>query len=198
MARFVALAALALTIAAASTRPAHAEPPPRKRVSVIVAVVERDVITSVELERKMKPYHLKLDQAVGKADTPQRRKALATVYSDLLQRMIEARLIAGYAAVEHLTVSREDVDRALEVVATSQRVDVPKVLAMAKDMGLSEADYRGELAEQLLEGRAVSRAMRDKSKLKGLSDAERTKRLREVRDALVARLRSQVHIEVRL
>jgi peptidyl-prolyl cis-trans isomerase SurA len=143
--------ALALVAVAAAT-PARAEPVKRTVIDRVVAVVDQDVITLVELRQRAQPFLLRL----ASLDGAQRAAAESQMYKELVDAMVEERIVAAEARARSLSVTPAEVDAAVEAVAKQNGLSRDAVLQAAADQGMSEARYREELARQLLRHKVAS------------------------------------------
>lgn len=155
------VAAAVVTGVAAAVEPelAHAAV-----VEKIVAVVGDDAILLSELRGRAAPLIRVL--ATQAPAGPQRTAAESQVYKDVLGRMIEELLQAQAAERQKVTVTPEEVDRALENVAAQQRLTVEQLLVAAEQRsGLSEIEYRAEIRRQVLEGKLLSARVRGRIRI---------------------------------
>lgn len=177
----------------------RAEPPKEKPVVVerVVAVVGHEAIFSTELAARMKPITKQLEGRVPEG--PQRAAATEQATRALLDQLIDERLIAAAADMAKISVSREEVDRALEAVASSQKLTLAELLRAASDQGLSEAEYRAELRRQLLEGKLLARAVNQRAKGgTPLTGSAFNAAMAKERERILNGLRERTFIEKRL
>lgn len=139
-------AAAPTTTTAAPTAPAY-----RSYDRVIAIVGDRAILQS-ELLTRARPFHAKL------ADVPEKDRATLTkqVYRELADRMVDEILERDFAERNHVTVTAGEVDQALATIAQQNGADVKTVMAEAKKVGLSEDEYRAEIARQVLEGKLIA------------------------------------------
>jgi peptidyl-prolyl cis-trans isomerase SurA len=183
-----------------SARAVAADPPPRHAgvLDRIVAVVDRDILLLSELHARSRPFLKQIAQA-HPAPGAQRAAAQSQLMSELLGRMIEEVLVAAEADRKHITVAPDEIDRALQAIAAGQNITVPELLNAARDLGMTEKEYRDELRRQLLEGKLLQ--IRVSERVKGLSElAEpaRAQRIEQERRQWIEELRKDSFIEVRL
>jgi peptidyl-prolyl cis-trans isomerase SurA len=142
-------------------------PPPSADAAVvekIVAVVGDDAILLSELRSRAAPL---IRVLASKAPTgPQRTAAESQVYRDVLNRMVEEQLEVQAAERQKVTVTPDEVDKAVENVAAQQHLTVDQLLTFAEQRsGLSEIDYRAEIRRQVLEGKLLSQRVRGRIRL---------------------------------
>src|SRR5690606_6624537 len=108
--------ALALGLAALAPGTARAAPRPLDRV---VAVVDRSPILLSEVRARAKPILARMAADRGK---PLGDGDVAAVHRELVDVMVDERLIAREAEERHLTVGPDEVDRALDSIAANAKV----------------------------------------------------------------------------
>jgi hypothetical protein len=77
------------------------------------------------------------------------------LHHEILEQRIERELFRIRAAREHVEVTAEEVDRALESVAQANQMDVVGLLAEARSAGYDAHSYRVEITDQLVEQRLI-------------------------------------------
>lgn len=155
-------AALLLSVAGAASSPpreAHAAV-----VEKIVAVVGDDAILLSELRARAAPLVRVL--ATKAPPGPQRTAAETQIYRDVLGHMIEETLESQAAERQKVTITPDEVDKAVENVAAQQRMTVDQLLTLAEQRsGLTELDYRAEIRRQVLEGKLLSQRVRGRIRI---------------------------------
>jgi parvulin-like peptidyl-prolyl isomerase len=177
--------------------PASAEVKPlvqREVVNRIVAVVDQDVITLVELKRRAEPFQSRL--AGVPAD--KRAAAEAQLNRDLINEAIDERLIARDARVLFVSITTAEVDTTLDAIAKAKSVTREKLLALAVEQGFSEAQYREQLVRQLLIARLIRIRMAEQLKNLDKDLDKASKQIEKVEKQYLSGLRANVFIEVRL
>jgi peptidyl-prolyl cis-trans isomerase SurA len=95
-------------------------------------------------------------------DQAQQAAHESEMYKQLLDRIVNDRLEETAADRAHLSVSPEELDNAINNVATTNKLKPSDLFAEAKRQGLSEQDYRDELRRQLLEGKLMQLRVRNR------------------------------------
>ncbi len=118
----------------------------------IVAVVNNEIITWVELEKKM-------GQILPPGTPPQGPE----FQKQVLFQMIDEKLMADQIRKLNLQVSKEDVDKAIDRIRNDQGLSDPQAFAaaLAKE-GMKEDDLRARLKDQILRFRLISREIGSK------------------------------------
>ena len=174
---------------------------PPKMVGLIdrvIAVVNFDCILLSDLRTRARFFIAQLDTS-GPKTGPARTAAEAQIYREVLDKMVDERLIAFEANRSMISVSSTEIDAAMQTVAKQQGFTVPKLLEAAKTLGFSEQEYREELRRQLVEGKVMQ--LRVVPRIKDyalLSEAAKAKRLDEERRRYLQELREAAFVEVRL
>ncbi len=118
-------------------------------VERIVAVVGERAILLSDLRQRATPFLIKVySQPLPDA---QRNAAISQVYRATLDRMVNEELEQKAAAQAHVTVTSDEVDQALRVIASQNGIAPEKLIEEAKLQGMTEAQYRAELRRQVLQ-----------------------------------------------
>jgi len=176
-----------------SATAARADGPAVATIDRVVAVVDDGAILRSEVIARARP----LVRGAGKAD-------VAALYKNVLEVMIEERLIARRAKELHVTVTDSEIAMAMERVAQAAGVSRKELDAEVKRQGMTLAEYQAELGRQLLEAKWAMIEVRPKVTTKPKTDKptpeeerafgiEMAKRRAEV----VAALRADAYVEVR-
>ncbi len=120
-------------------------------VERVVAVVgERPILLS-DLRQRAKPFEQNLQGSAS-----ERAAGLSQLYGEMLDRMVDEQLLSDAAAQAQINVSREEIDAAIERVATGNNVSREELMAEIERSGLTRAQYRSELRRQLLDAKVVN------------------------------------------
>ena len=130
---------------------ALAEAPKRTVVNRVLAVVGDDPITQIEVTGRLVPHFRKL------AAYPEKERAAAEsqLRREMLQQIIEERLIEERASELRILVGMSEIDSALRHIAEQQKRQIPEVLSAVREQGMSEEAYRAELGRQLLRAKLM-------------------------------------------
>jgi peptidyl-prolyl cis-trans isomerase SurA len=125
-------------------------------VDRIVAVVNREVITSSEL-----------DEAVGSAERNLRRRGTPPPAREVLERQMLERLILDKAQLQMardtgIRVDELQLDRAVQRIAEQNRMTLAEFRAALEKDGVPFAGYREDLREQIILSRLREREVNDK------------------------------------
>ncbi len=133
------LAAAAFASAALSAQAQTAEP-----IDKIAAVVGEDVILQSELDRAVRNV---LAQYANRQDQLPPRDVLE---KQVLERLILVRLQVGYAEDRGVRVSDEEVDQAVNGVASQNGISVDQLRQQLASEGIGFNDFRATLRDEML------------------------------------------------
>jgi peptidyl-prolyl cis-trans isomerase SurA len=155
---------LVLAAAAAAHTVARAqdddEEPERSDVEVIervVADVGDEAIFLSELRRRAVPF---LGQIAQAPTMVEREAALEALYTQLLDHLVDEILIEHAATEMQVTVSRADVDRAIENVRRQSELDEDEFWNAVRRQGFTESQYREDVRRQLLKLKVLNQRAR--------------------------------------
>ncbi len=129
-------------------------------VDRIVAIVNDDVISLYDLNQEMKPFVEKI-KSLGYPEDKQ-KQVLYKLRSDILNRMIDQKLADQEARRMKISVSDEEVHNAIERIKQAgggTDEDLRNALAA---QGLTMAEYREKIRDQILKSRLVNREIKSK------------------------------------
>jgi peptidyl-prolyl cis-trans isomerase SurA len=133
-------------------------------VERVVAVIgERPILWS-DLLHKAKPERLQIRMQTNDANVVSVQEQ--EMYKELLQRMIDDKLEEQQADKAHITVTPEEIDRAIANIAAQAQaqqgrpVTAHEVLEEFHRRGLSDQDIRDQIREQILEGKLMELRVR--------------------------------------
>jgi len=129
-------------------------------VDRIVAVVNDDVITLIELNSSLKPY----TEKIGTLGYPSEKEQelLFKVRKDMLDRLINQKIEDQEIKRLKVKISEEQIDRTIErIKETNYLTDEQLRAALAKD-GLTIEEYRKKIKSQILRTRLVNLKVKSK------------------------------------
>lgn len=147
------LAALLSLLLLPSTR-ALAEP-----VDRIVAIVNDEVITKTELEQEGRRTFAAITKNAPPAELANR---LSEARKKLLKSMIDDRLLSQKAKELKFDTSSAEVEETITTMATENKLTREKLLQELASEGLTEADYRTRLGEQISRSKLINSQIRSK------------------------------------
>jgi hypothetical protein len=130
--------------------PAVAEP---TVVNGVVAWVDGKPITLRTLRKRAAPHIVQIQRSlVAKWAQPD---AIRTVYSDLLEHLIDETLVEESAHRAGIQISDKEIDDAMDRVAKSLMISREGLLTEALAAGMTSSEVRAEYRRQLLEWRVL-------------------------------------------
>ena len=124
-----------------------------------VAVVNDDVITLSEVNEAGKPIFQRIAE---QAPPEQLAEALKQARQTVIDKLIEKKLLVQQAKRMHISVSDEDVDRALEQIMKRNGTTMEQFRAELARMGMDEQQYRENLRDQILGSKLINYEVRSK------------------------------------
>lgn len=109
----------------------------------IVAVVNDDVVTKSELNRALGIIRMQIAQ--GQMSAP----SDSVLQKQVLEQLINKKLQMQIAKQVGISISDADVDRVIQNVAVKNNLSVATLYQRINHDGMSTADYRNELREQM-------------------------------------------------
>jgi peptidyl-prolyl cis-trans isomerase SurA len=166
----VGLAALLATPPAAAQATAR----PARAADYIVAVVNNELVTQVEVEQRL---------ARVRADAQRNNTRLppeAEVRRQVLNALIEERVIVTYARDGGMRIEEPELDRAVANVAAANKLTVERLQERLRAEGMDYARFRANLRDQMLaervrEREVVSRIRVTDAEIDALLAARQTK-----------------------
>lgn len=125
----------------------------------VVAVVNDDVITLSELEKEGAKFFRDIS---AKAPAENLAETLEKAREEVLNRIIENRLIAQKAKADKISVSEDEVENAFQQMQQQSGLSAADFLGKIKEEGMTESVYKEQLRQQVLQGKLVSADVRAK------------------------------------
>lgn len=123
----------------------------------VIAVVNDDAIFLSELRQKAAPF---LRRAMQAPTDAQRMEAIQQIYTQLLDRMIDERLILQAADEEDVSVSTTEVNQAIDNVRTQSGLEDREFWEAVRAQGFTPAQYRRDVRQQLLRLKVLNQRVR--------------------------------------
>jgi peptidyl-prolyl cis-trans isomerase SurA len=128
-------------------------------VDRVVAEVNDDLITLSEIEDAARGMLKRVALEVPAQD---RLEAINQVRQEVLQNLIDKKLIEQEAEKQQIVVSELEVDAAFEQVLRANNISRQDLLEELKQNGLDEVTYRDNLRTQIYQTQLVNRDVRSK------------------------------------
>jgi len=119
-----------------------------------VAVVGRDAVLLSELRKRARPVLLQIYERVPAG--PQRSAVEGEMYKELLQQMVDEKLIQLAADRAQKRITSDEVDNGMRNLAAMQGLSPDDLIKAARASGISEAELRAQVARQVLEQKMLS------------------------------------------
>ncbi len=125
----------------------------------VVAVVNNEVITLSDLENEGRELFRGISAKTPAASLAEELKGAR---EDVLNALIENRLISQKAKENHISVSPEELENAFQHMVSKSGLSTEDFLAKMKDSGMPEPIYKEQLKSQVLQNKLVSADIRSK------------------------------------
>ena len=128
-------------------------------VEKIVAVVGGDIILKSEMEERARPF---LGEAERESDPKIKEKKRQTILREVLERMIDEQLILQQASDLKVTVTQDDIDKAVEDIRRQNNINQEQLVEALKEQGMTLPGYRQDLKRQITRLKVISIAVRSR------------------------------------
>lgn len=123
----------------------------------VVAVVNDDAIFLSELRTKAAPY---MSRAMGAPTEAQRMQAIRAIYAQVLDHLIDQKLVEQAAEDEEIVITDADVDSAIDNVRQQSGLEEAEFWDAVAEQGFgTQAEYRADIRSQLLHFRLLNARM---------------------------------------
>lgn len=129
-------------------------------VDKIVAVVNEDIITLVDIQKGSAPY---LKKIMSSQESQERKDELIkTLNEDMLNRMIEQTLTQQEAKRYGISITEKEIDAAVENIKDRRSLSQEEFVQALGYEGLSLDDFRSNLEKQILQSKIITMAVKSK------------------------------------
>lgn len=128
-------------------------------ISGIAAIVNDDIITIYEVNRE---YATILQEEEKRTGQPLSQEALHTLKKDLINAMIDRKLIKQKIKELNIVISEEEVRQSIEEVKKQNKLSQEALTSALLAQGLSFDQYRAQIKEQLERLRLMSQEVKSK------------------------------------
>jgi len=128
-------------------------------VDRVVAVVNEDVITMSDVNEEGKAFFQKITE---QAPSDELAAALRRAREDVLNGLIDKKLIAQEAAKQKVVVADEELDAAFKQMSVNNKMSPEQFRDQLKKIGMTEAVYRENLRNQILQSKLLNYEVRSK------------------------------------
>lgn len=129
-------------------------------VDRIVAIVNDDIVTLVQLEKETAPYI----ENIESSEYPDEKKQemMQAINKKILNALVDQSLTHQEAKKYHITVSDVDIDAAVENVKNAKSLTQEEFEKALEQEGLTLKEYRGSVKKQILQGKLINFAVKSK------------------------------------
>jgi len=129
-------------------------------VDRIVAVVNDEIITYLELQRELKPYEEKT-KSMGYTEDEE-RQMLYKARNDIIQNLIDQKLADQEIKKNKITVSEAEIDASIERIKAPRAWSDEDLRNALKTEGMTIQELRQSMKDQALRNRLVGQEVRSK------------------------------------
>lgn len=129
-------------------------------VDRIVAIVNDDIITLIELNKAIRPYAQKIESAGYTGE--KKAKILFKLRTDMLSRMVDRKLTDQEVRKLRLTVTDKEVDAAIERLKQAQMMTQEDLDKALEQDGMDFAQYREKIREEILRPKLINYSVKSK------------------------------------
>lgn len=127
-------------------------------VERIVAVVNNDIITYLEVQKEISPYVAQI-KAVG-YDPEKEQQMLYRVRSDVVEKLVDQKIIDQEIKRYKITVSDQDIDSDIERIKKNKLWTDEEFRKALEYEGMTIESYREKLKTQALRARLINRVVK--------------------------------------
>ena len=129
-------------------------------IDKIVAIVDNDIITLVELNKETSSYRNKIEAAAYSDD--QKLKMIQEINTKVLNALIDNSLTQQEAKKYNISVSDNAVDNVVENMMASRSMNLEQLEKALENDGLTLTEYRKNIKEQILRSKLINHAVKSK------------------------------------
>jgi peptidyl-prolyl cis-trans isomerase SurA len=126
----------------------------------IVAVVNEDIITLVELNKALKPYYLELEKTSYPSD--RKKEIIHKLQNDMLEKMIEFKLMEQEAERLNIRVSDKELKASLDRVLKTQDITKEELIESLLKEKMTFKEYENEMRSKILQPKLINRVIKAK------------------------------------
>ncbi|SDT98761.1 SurA N-terminal domain-containing protein [Desulfobacula phenolica] len=129
-------------------------------VDRIVAIVNNDIVTLVQLNKESLPY-IKNIEASGYSDE-KKQEMMQDITKKILNRLVDSSLTQQEAKKYNIMVSDAEIDNAVENLKKEKALTLEELEKALGQEGLTLTEYRETIKKQILQARLINYAVKSK------------------------------------
>jgi peptidyl-prolyl cis-trans isomerase SurA len=126
-------------------------------VDKVIAVVNQDVVLQSDLDRRLASFKASLDEI---KDPGERAKKRIELSKQLVQALVNERLLAQEAMRMGLAATDQEVERAISEIKAQNKLDDAGLARELKKQGLTMPQYRVEMRGQIMQAKVSNLVLR--------------------------------------
>jgi peptidyl-prolyl cis-trans isomerase SurA len=127
-------------------------------VDRIVAVVNDDIITYLELQKELQPYEHNIEASAYSPENEEKMRY--KVRNEILNRMIDDTLTQQEARKNNITISEAEIDENIEKIKSANMWTDETFREALKREGMTMEEYRASLKKSAIRARLVNSAVK--------------------------------------
>lgn len=124
----------------------------------IVAIVNEDIITLVELDKALKPYYIELEKT--SYSNEKKEKIINKLHKDMLSKMIEFKLIEQEAERLNIKVSDDELQASIERILKKEDISEEELIASLLKEKITFEEYKNDIRSQILQPKLINRVIK--------------------------------------
>ena len=124
----------------------------------IVAIVNEDIITFVELNKALKPYFVELEKTSYSSE--KKNKIIDKLQKDMLEKMIEFKLTEQEAARLNIKVSDKELNASIERILKKEDATKEELIATLLKDKITFEEYKNDIRSQILQPKLINRVIK--------------------------------------
>ena len=126
----------------------------------IVAIVNDDIVTLVQLSKETASYIKNIDSSGYSGE--KRKEAVKQINNKILMAMVDRSLTQQEAQKYQISVSDTEIDNALENVKNARSLSQKEFLNALTNQGVTLKEYRESIEKQILQSKLINHAVKSK------------------------------------
>lgn len=136
-----------------------AGPAPAQEVSRVMAVVDDQVITTLDVEKMLRTLEQQMGATMRPGEQPPSQAQLRRL---ALERLIEDKIFEFQVKRDKITVGKEELEHFIERVRTSNNLNEAEFMAQLSRRGLTMDEYREELKKDIIKHKLLERNVKSR------------------------------------
>ncbi|MCK5542341.1 MAG: SurA N-terminal domain-containing protein [Desulfobacterales bacterium] len=124
----------------------------------IVAIVNEEIITFVELNTALKPYFIELEKTNYPSE--KKNKIIDKLQKDMLEKMIESKLTEQEAKRLNIQVSDEELQASIDRILKKEDITKEELIESLLKEKITYEEYESDMRRQILQPKLINRVIK--------------------------------------